>query len=71
MLHGSAPFKGESAKEVKKKMIGGEYNISTSVSDEAKDLLMGILKFIPEDRLTIAEIMEHPWVSKLSKIMDA
>lgn len=43
-------------------MIGGEYNISNQISDEAKDLLMGILKFIPEDRLTIAEIMEHQWV---------
>ena len=64
MLHGNAPFKGESVKEVKQKMMRGSYNISSDISEEGKDLMMGILKFNPDDRLTLDEIVLHPWITK-------
>ena len=43
-------------------MLRGSYNINSEISDEGKDLLMSILKFNPDDRFTIEEILEHPWV---------
>lgn len=67
MLHGNAPFKGESVKEVKQKMMRGSYNISSDISEEGKDLMMGILKFHPDDRLTLDEIVLHPWITKFEK----
>ena len=32
------------------------------VSDEAIDLLQSMLRADPEDRLTLAEVQDHPWV---------
>lgn len=67
MLHGNAPFKGESVKEVKQRMMRGSYNLGSEISDEGKDLLTGILKFNPDDRLTLDEIVSHPWITKVEK----
>ena len=45
----------------------GSYNLGSEISDEGKDLLTGILKFNPDDRLTLDEIVSHPWITKLEK----
>ena len=52
MLHGVAPFKGQSAADVKEKMIVGSYTISSHLSSECRDLIVSLLKFSPEDRIT-------------------
>ncbi|GIL83946.1 hypothetical protein Vretimale_10959 [Volvox reticuliferus] len=39
-------------------------NPSVSVTDECIDMLRGMLKPAPEQRLTIEKIMEHPWFNK-------
>ena len=33
------------------------------ISDEAGDLLQRMLREDPKDRLTLAQVMEHPWVT--------
>lgn len=38
------------------------------LSDEAVDLIKRILRPTPSDRLTLAEIMEHPWTRKVDGI---
>ena len=40
------------------------------LSSEAKSFVDGLLKKKPEERLTIIQILEHPWIKKFSKIPD-
>ena len=35
------------------------------LSDEAGDLLQRMLQLDPRDRLTLAEVMQHPWLLNL------
>lgn len=66
MLHGIAPFKGETAAEVKEKMTIGSYTISSHLSTEVMELIVLLLRFKPEDRATFHDIESHPWVAKMS-----
>ena len=36
------------------------------VSDEAKDLIVKFLQVNPDDRITIADALEHPWIINYS-----
>ena len=41
---------------------------SNNCSMEAQNLVKRILKYIPTDRLSMAEIFEHPWMQRNAKI---
>lgn len=41
---------------------GKKNGIELTLSEDLIDLLKGMLKADPKERLTLAEIMEHPWV---------
>ena len=40
------------------------------ISSEAKAFVDGLLKKKPEERLSIIQVLEHPWIKKFSKIPD-
>jgi hypothetical protein len=50
--------------ETHEKVLTGviEFSDDVTVTSEAKDLIMGMLKQRSEDRLTIQQIKDHPWV---------
>ena len=50
--------------EVKEKMKNTEYTFKKSLSKEAKDLLLKILKHEPKERITLEQIFQHPFVLK-------
>ena len=64
MLCGSLPFKGATALE---DMKAEKYDFIDpmweSISDGAKDVITKLLKADPEERLSSADAMEHPWVT--------
>ena len=37
------------------------------VSDEAKDFILKILQKKPEDRITVREMLRHPFITKYSE----
>ncbi|XP_070557910.1 MAP kinase-activated protein kinase 2-like isoform X2 [Ptychodera flava] len=57
---------------MKKRIRNGQYEFPkpewTNVSDEAKDLIRQLLKTDPNDRMTITEFMQHPWVKRASEV---
>ncbi|PRP86836.1 putative cAMP-dependent protein kinase catalytic subunit [Planoprotostelium fungivorum] len=57
---------GYSMEEIHDNVIGGqvEFSSDVSLSDEAKDLVLKMLQQKSEDRITIADIRNHPWVLK-------
>ncbi|CAG8456209.1 11829_t:CDS:10 [Acaulospora colombiana] len=46
---------------MKAKIIRGEYEMEESLSGEAQDLIRSILRLEPTERLTLKQILQHPW----------
>uniref|UniRef100_A0A7S1B3D7 Protein kinase domain-containing protein n=1 Tax=Corethron hystrix TaxID=216773 RepID=A0A7S1B3D7_9STRA len=69
MLAGIPPFQFASLEDPLFRLISGGYlrvlveEWKLNFSAEAIDLLQGMFKLRPKDRLTLQEVMEHPWVT--------
>ncbi|OBZ78190.1 Serine/threonine-protein kinase MARK2 [Grifola frondosa] len=61
LLTGTLPFDDDDESIMKDKVIKGEYEDPEWLSQESRDLLRDILQTDPTKRLTIAQILEHPW----------
>lgn len=62
MLSGTVPFKANDMNDLHKLIFKGEYAEIEGISQEAKDLIKGILEVEPKKRLTAEEILNHPWM---------
>ena len=62
MLYGTVPFKANSMQDLNKLIIKGRYHLKEDISIEARDLLEKMLQCNPYDRITIPEILKHPWM---------
>ena len=62
MLAGVQPFKGGKIEEIKDIILKGEYEPINDISQEANDLIERMLKLDPKERITIEEILKHPWL---------
>lgn len=60
MLAGKVPFSTQEA------TVAGEYQAIEHASEEAKDLLRGLLKLNPAERMTLPQLQAHPWLAKVS-----
>ncbi|CAD8178756.1 unnamed protein product [Paramecium pentaurelia] len=68
LIHGFAPFKGKTENEKCNnivKMTPIDYD--PSLSFDGKQLIQGILKYNPNERLSMNQIFEHPWMKKFYK----
>jgi len=69
ILSGKLPFEGKDKKEViesiQKCQNGPDFPPEQwdCISDEAKDIVLGLLKIKPSTRLTAAAALGHPWIS--------
>ena len=64
MLCGTVPFKAPNMKELHVLIKKGDYKFPVEISEESKDLIRKLLVLKPEDRLSIPEILAHPWVKE-------
>ncbi|CAD8109428.1 unnamed protein product [Paramecium primaurelia] len=65
LIHGYAPFKGKTNQEICQNIINlQKIEFNQNCSFELKDLICNILKFNPEDRLSLFQIFEHPFMKK-------
>mmetsp|Transcript_11668 Transcript_11668/g.11608 ORF Transcript_11668/g.11608 Transcript_11668/m.11608 type:complete len:124 (-) Transcript_11668:153-524(-) len=42
----------------------GDYQFPVEISEESKDLIKKLLILNPQDRLSIPEVLAHPWVKE-------
>jgi len=67
LLSGRFPFRGMGRKELRESILAGRWDFRHScwqqISEEAKDLIRGLLKMSPKSRLTADQALEHEWVS--------
>jgi len=62
LIHKEAPYKGRSLEEICKSLSKPQITFSPNIHPEAKDLIVKILKPNPQDRLSVQQILEHPYV---------
>ena len=62
MVCGDFPFNGEDSKDLVIKIIRKDFDVPDFVSPLFKDLIYKILEKDPNNRLTIQQIKEHPWM---------
>ncbi|XP_043382912.1 aurora kinase C-like isoform X6 [Chelonia mydas] len=66
-LVGYAPFEAPTRNETYKRIAEVKFAFPTWVPDGAKDLISKTLKRTPSLRLSLKEIIKHPWVKKNSR----
>jgi len=62
MLIGTVPFKASTLKDLNKLIKLGKIEYYHEISKEAKSLIESLLKVNPEERSSIPEILNHPWL---------
>ena len=65
MVCGKLPFKDKDAKSLLSD-VASKLHFPMRVDDQCQDLIKGILKFNPKDRLTLEEIKRHLWMTRPS-----
>uniref|UniRef100_A0A8D0L3H2 polo kinase n=1 Tax=Sphenodon punctatus TaxID=8508 RepID=A0A8D0L3H2_SPHPU len=64
LLCGNPPFETSDLKETYRCIKQVEYTLPAFLSTPAKQLIMGILKRVPQERLTLEEILDHEFFTK-------
>jgi serine/threonine protein kinase len=74
MLCGTVPFKAQSMHELHHIIQSGSfeypYNLVHVLSLEARDLINRMLIVNPKERISISEILKHPWIQLYDCILD-
>ena len=61
---GRVPFQGNNIDVLKYNIRNMKISWPSDIDREAKDLISNILKYNPNDRLTVEEILRHPFIEK-------
>ena len=66
MLCKSFPFNDKNNSKLYQKILGGKFSLPSYLSNEAKDLLIKLLKVNPNERIKLNEIKKHPWFNLIN-----
>lgn len=61
-LVGNPPFEAETYQETYRRISRVEVTYPDFVTEGARDLISRLLKHSPSQRLTLKEVLEHPWI---------
>ncbi|OQR93526.1 protein kinase [Achlya hypogyna] len=64
LLVGKPAFESQDQSHTSELILNARYRVPLFVSREAKDLIRRFLKKDPQDRITLAEALEHPWLAR-------
>lgn len=65
MLYGAVPFKANNMEELQMLIRQGEFDFPREASEEAKSLISGLIVVNPKKRLTMPELLNHPWLKEI------
>ncbi|TPX76729.1 hypothetical protein CcCBS67573_g02010 [Chytriomyces confervae] len=72
LLTGNLPFDDENIRKLLGKVKAGQFYMPDHISPNARHLLSRMLVVSPQDRITMAEVFQHPWfTSATPKIPDS
>jgi serine/threonine protein kinase len=73
MLCGTVPFKAQSMHELHEIIVNGDFDypssLKESLSEESRDLINRMLVVNPRERISISEILKHPWIELFDSIL--
>lgn len=61
---GNAPFPGNDIKTLKNNILKLKINWPVQINPEAKDLIEKILRLDPKERITLREMLAHPFITR-------
>ncbi|KRX99287.1 Aurora kinase A [Trichinella pseudospiralis] len=61
-LVGDVPFDGRTNQEVTSNVLDKELTIPDGLSEEASDLIKKLLTKDPSKRISLSELIQHPWM---------
>ena len=67
MLYGTVPFKANNMSDLHKLILKAKYNLKDEISEEAKHLIKSLLEINPQKRLSIKQILKHPWMQDVEE----
>ena len=67
MVCGYLPFDAESDAGIHQQIKEIQYEIPTFLGEDTVDLIHRIFKRVPQERITLMEILNHPWVQRYRK----
>ena len=67
MLYGTVPFRAQNMTDLHDMIVKAKYSLKNEISEQARDLLKKILEPDPRKRLTIAQILKHPWFDEIDE----
>ena len=65
MLSGEFPFKGRTEKDLFEDIQKGIFEIPEFITEGAKNILIGLIKLIPEKRMNCKELMDLDWFNEV------
>ena len=71
MLYGTVPFKANNMEALHSLIRKGEFDFPKEASEEAKSLISKLIVVNPKERLTLPEILDHPWLKEISDESDS
>ena len=63
MLAGYFPFQGDTADDLYRRVLRGDFKPPNFISRESRDLLRRMLTVDPTRRATIGDVLNHPWTA--------
>lgn len=70
MLYGTVPFRAQNMNDLHDMIIKAKYSLKSDISEISRDLLKKILEPDPRKRLSIPEILAHPWFADLKEDLE-
>ncbi|KAF7278138.1 hypothetical protein GWI33_008755 [Rhynchophorus ferrugineus] len=64
LLVGSPPFDTQGVKSTLTRVVMASYNLPSHLTPEAKDLINSLLQKNPKDRISLDQILEHPFIKR-------
>jgi len=68
LMHGHSPYRAKKINDIYDNIMNKKIKFSSRLSDSVKDLVQSILNVNPKERISLEDILEHPWVKKYSKL---
>jgi len=73
LLSGYLPFYADQKKQTYKLIVTGDYGgfddpVWDGISRDAKDLVKKLLDINPKARITLDEVMKHPWIARAESV---
>ncbi|XP_048374303.1 aurora kinase B [Sphaerodactylus townsendi] len=66
-LVGTPPFESETHPETYRRILAVDFKFPSFVSEGARDLISKLLRRVPNQRLSLQGVKEHPWVKANSR----